>query len=711
MDFGFASELTEFRTRVRAILSETTAEADDERALYRLLGGAGILGVAWPKRYGGHGGTMAEAAVVLEEIVRASVPDTLFVNSIQTAGELLLSVGTEEQKQRFLPRMARGELFISILYTEPEAGSDLAALTCSAFPAEGGFRLTGTKAYSLGSGIADFGLCAARTSPGSSRYDGITMFLVDLRTVGVRVRELPSLPDEQFSLVVFEDVLVSEDCVVGGPGDGWAILAQALPLERTGLDFAARARRWYQAGTADLDDPLWAERAGRYGASVQAAWLLAWRATMAVASGKAHPAYLCTAKWYSGELSAELAGWILQRFGVDAPDDMWKLADRAYREAPGLTLAGGTSEVMLQELSGILPDIADPTAGHGCDTRLEPTATQRDIASAVRMKIRQLRERAPGLPAPAGHVHECLAELGIFALEIPAEADGLALGLSHGVMVCGELGRAAAQEDYRALTLLADVLSADGTSLPGIGPGRVKAAVASGAAPVRGCASGLVGRTTVATADAGARYLIVPARAEDGSRLLAVVPPEAEGVTVLDARGELRTVELHRAQPVATVPAAGEGGMPSAIAVRAWIRHAAYLIGLARGSHQLAVRRAWQRSQFQRPIAAHQAIAFPLSRQFARLEGGDLLVHRAAWLADREMDAAVAATQALAFASELALNVTNWAVHVHGAFGLTRQAPAHYHYRLAAAEALWWGSPAAHWQLASSLRKEASCQD
>ncbi|WP_217215540.1 acyl-CoA dehydrogenase family protein [Streptomyces sp. AC550_RSS872] len=376
MDFGHTEDESGFRDRVRAELQSADLAAElarlrdcgerepDERGVYRLLGERGLLGVDWPRVYGGQGRTAAHAAVAVEEMMREGVPDTLFVNGIQTVGKLVLLAGTEEQKRRVLPRLAAGRSFAGVLYTEPGVGSDLSALTTRAVAVDGGYRIDGVKVFNLKSGLTDFALCAARTSTEGSRYEGLTLFLVDMHAPGVLVERLDTMADEQFHRVELNAVRVSETDVVGGVGDGWGVLAEALPLERTGFDFALRAERWYEAGCRGLgtagEDPgreaatPWLADVGRHGAATAAARLLAWRCIGSADSGQLDELQTSTAKWYASEQAATVARWAATRHGLDAPPDLVALLDGAYREAPGLTLSGGTSEMMLQTISGFL---------------------------------------------------------------------------------------------------------------------------------------------------------------------------------------------------------------------------------------------------------------------------------------------------------------------------------------------------------------------
>jgi alkylation response protein AidB-like acyl-CoA dehydrogenase len=365
MDFDHTAEEIRFRGEVRDVLAQPEvcalaarlAQAADgdqgERELYRLLGKSGILGASWPAKYGGRNLRFEHAALVTEELARAGIPDSLYVNGIQTVGQLILAAGTATQKSRILPGLARGELLGCILYSEPEAGSDLASLSCAAKRVAAGFELSGTKIFGLKCGLADIGLCAARTSHSAvPKYHGITMFLVDMHAPGVDVRAMDGVAQERFHVVTLNTVRLTPDDVVGEVDQGWPVLVEALPFERVGFDFAARAERWYEAALAGADSSLWPTESSRYAAQVEAARLLSARAAADISEGRSDPVSTSVAKWYASELAAELSGWALQCHAPDPPPEV----GRAYREAPGLRLSGGTAEMMLQTLAQHLPD-------------------------------------------------------------------------------------------------------------------------------------------------------------------------------------------------------------------------------------------------------------------------------------------------------------------------------------------------------------------
>lgn len=337
----------------------SAAGPPDPRPLYRLLGARRLLAVHWPEAYGGRGGTPLEHALVVEELIAAGVPDTLHTLSVQIVGTFLLSAGTAAQRATLLPALAAGERCATVLYSEPDVGSDLAALSTRAEPqADAGFLVSGRKVYSVLTTFADVGLCAVRDAERATPYEGVTLLLVPLDAPGVRVETLGSVGDEPFADVTLDRVRVGPDAVVGQVGAAWPLITDALALERTGIDHAAKARRWLDAGIAVLGEP--ADDAlvgiGRLHTMVEASRLLALRSAAALGALQGlDPVAAAATKWWCSETARRVAWWGAEALGTaatlgsadgDAPAD--GLLEAAYREAPGLTISAGTSEVMLE---------------------------------------------------------------------------------------------------------------------------------------------------------------------------------------------------------------------------------------------------------------------------------------------------------------------------------------------------------------------------
>jgi len=209
----------------------------------RKLAERGWIGMTWSRAYGGHDRTALERYAVTEELLAACAPVRAhWVADRQTAG-VLLRFGTEEQKQKYLPKIAAGEWFFTPGLSEPDAGSDLASLRTRAARVEGGWRLSGTKTWNSNSHVAQFTLVLCRTEPaGDDRHAGLTRLIVDLSSAGVTIRPIINLAGEHdFNELIFEDVFVPDENLVGEAGKGWSQATTELAYERSGPE------RWMSA--------------------------------------------------------------------------------------------------------------------------------------------------------------------------------------------------------------------------------------------------------------------------------------------------------------------------------------------------------------------------------------------------------------------------------------------------------------------------------
>ncbi|MDA8356306.1 MAG: acyl-CoA dehydrogenase family protein [Actinomycetota bacterium] len=204
------------------------------RSWQRSLAEAGWVGVTWPVEVGGRGLGPVENYIVTEELARARAPELVGRIGINLVGPTLLAHGTTAQRRQWLPSiLSAGELWCQ-LFSEPDAGSDLASLTTRGEPVDGGYVLNGRKVWTSYAQFADWGLCLARTEPGTPRpQQGITALVVDMHADGVEVRPLVQLTGEaEFNEVFFTDVFVPADRVLGEPGRGWSVAGSTLAHER-----------------------------------------------------------------------------------------------------------------------------------------------------------------------------------------------------------------------------------------------------------------------------------------------------------------------------------------------------------------------------------------------------------------------------------------------------------------------------------------------
>ena len=204
-------------------------------AFSRKLGSRGWIGMTWPQTYGGHGRGAAERYTVLEELLAAGAPVGAHWTADRQSGPLLLRFGTEDQRRRFLPGMARGETYFCIGMSEPQAGSDLAAVNTRAVRDGAGWRVSGSKLWTTNAHSAHMMITLVRTGAGSERQEGLSQLIVDLASPGVTVKPIKDLAgDSHFNEVFLDDVFVPDAMLVGDEGEGWRQVMSELALERSG---------------------------------------------------------------------------------------------------------------------------------------------------------------------------------------------------------------------------------------------------------------------------------------------------------------------------------------------------------------------------------------------------------------------------------------------------------------------------------------------
>lgn len=315
--------------------------------VYRALGEKGLLAPHWPSRYGGRDLSMAIKTSLTRGLILHEHPDLAHVVAIDIVGQTILDYGSESLKSRYLPGLASGHLLASVLYTEPAAGSDMAALTTRAEAVDGGWSLYGRKTYSLKSHSADLAIVAARTSDGPSKMHGISLFVVPLTAPGIYIESIDSISDDAFSDVAFDGVLVTPDDVLGDLEEGWDLLRQILPIERTGVEFETKCRLLLDR----LEDISCADSRSRireFELRQSACQELAARNLAAVARGDVDELDTAVAKLAATELHRDITLHACATVGAEHLDSVsLSTFDREHRDTPGYTLSAGTSEMML----------------------------------------------------------------------------------------------------------------------------------------------------------------------------------------------------------------------------------------------------------------------------------------------------------------------------------------------------------------------------
>jgi alkylation response protein AidB-like acyl-CoA dehydrogenase len=248
--------VTDFRNRARAWLAQNAphrgggesgepgrADIATQQAFQAKLYDSGFAGITWPKEYGGQGLTNAEQIAFTQAARDFALPVGAFVIGLGMPGPTILELGTEEQKQRYLPRLLRGEEIWCQLFSEPSGGSDVAALITTAARDGDEWVLNGQKVWTSGAQYSDYGAVIARTDPTVPKHNGITMFIVDMRAPGVTVRPLKvATGAAPFNEVFFDQVRVPADAVIGEVNDGWRAAVIMLRNERVAIGTMAAPR-------------------------------------------------------------------------------------------------------------------------------------------------------------------------------------------------------------------------------------------------------------------------------------------------------------------------------------------------------------------------------------------------------------------------------------------------------------------------------------
>lgn len=335
------------RTAVRAELDDVARSADVSGA----LADRGFTAPHLPAPWGRDADAVAQL-VIAEELDRAGLqpPDMVIGNWVVPT---LVEHGSTEQQQRFLPPTLRGDLVWCQLFSEPEAGSDLAALRTSARRVSGGWRLTGQKVWTSMATEADWGICLARTDPDAPKHRGISYFLVDMSEPGIEVRPLRELTgDALFNEVWLEDVFVPDECLVASPGDGWRLARTTLANERVsmsrGSSLGGPAEALLAGCGPDPDEHRLTELGGIL-CDAQSGGLFSLRNTIRSMAGEQPGAESSVAKLLGVEHVQQVWETAVRWQGCDALLGVPQRGDPAWEflNARCLTIAGGTTEIQL----------------------------------------------------------------------------------------------------------------------------------------------------------------------------------------------------------------------------------------------------------------------------------------------------------------------------------------------------------------------------
>ncbi len=343
-------------------LSRSEGVGPTVRRVVRQMGTDGWLGIGWPKQYGGQGRSAIEQFVFFDESMRAGAPVPML--TINTVGPTLMNFGSDEQRRRFLPKILGGEIHFSIGYTEPGAGTDLAALQTRAVRDGDEYVINGQKIFtSLATGT-DYVWLAARTNPEAPKHKGISIFIVPTDSPGFKVQPMQLLGDHNTNYTFYEDVRIPATNLVGEENGGWKLITNQLNHERVTLCSPgivernlAEVRRWAQetklADGRRVADQEWVQiNLARIHARLEFLKLMNWKVAWEATQDRLDVADASSIKVFGTEFYLEAFRLLFEIVGQvgylkrGSPESVLSSRlEQLYRGLLILTFGGGTNEV------------------------------------------------------------------------------------------------------------------------------------------------------------------------------------------------------------------------------------------------------------------------------------------------------------------------------------------------------------------------------
>ena len=368
MDLGFRDDELAFAAEARSWLranlelpppfASLAEEVAWGREWQARLAAARWVAIMWPASVGGRGATPVQVALFHMEYARAGAPQPVNRVGINLAGPTLLAHGTAPQRARWLPAILDASEIWCQLFSEPDAGSDLASLTTRAIAGIGptgeeGWHLTGQKVWTSYATFARWGICLARTDPEAPPHHGLSYLVVDMASPGIEIRPLVQMTGEaEFNEVFLDEVFVPAAHLVGGLNAGWAVANTTLAHER-GTNFPFKEQVVHEvflerllseaAARGTLDDPEVADALARSFIELRVLRLHNWRTLSRLAAGEEPGPESSWVKLAWTDMTQHLSATALDVLGDDAPlAGEWQ---RQYLWSKAASIAGGTSEI------------------------------------------------------------------------------------------------------------------------------------------------------------------------------------------------------------------------------------------------------------------------------------------------------------------------------------------------------------------------------
>jgi len=380
MDFEDTPEEAAFRAEARAWLDANAELMDPDEPPMGLLesegkGGvklaqewqakkadAGWACITWPKEYGGRGGSSIQSVIWNQEEARYRTPPNIFGIGQGMLGPTIMTHGTQEQKDRYIQPMLRGEEVWCQLFSEPAAGSDLAGLRTTAVKDGDDWIVNGQKIWTTGAQYCKWGMIVTRTDPTAVKHAGITYFIVDMESPGIEIRPIKQIAGASgFNEVFFTDVRIPDKNRVGAVNDGWRGAITTLMNERSSIggggggagvkDLLRLAKRCKRNGRPAIEDSAVRQQIADFYVRSKGLSYTGSRTLTAISKGTTPGPESSIGKLVGAPLRQQMAAFAIDLQGAagslvnaDAAEDgVWQLA---WLGAPGMRLAGGTDEIL-----------------------------------------------------------------------------------------------------------------------------------------------------------------------------------------------------------------------------------------------------------------------------------------------------------------------------------------------------------------------------
>jgi 3-oxocholest-4-en-26-oyl-CoA dehydrogenase alpha subunit len=347
---------------IREALHQESGCGPVTRRMVKQMASDGWLGIGWPTEYGGQGRSQIEQFIFFDESMRSGAPVPML--TINTVGPTIMQYGTDEQKSEFLPRILAGDLHFCIGYSEPGAGTDLAALRTRAVRDGDEYVINGQKMWTSLASDADYCWLAVRTDPEAPKHKGISIVIVDMKTPGITVDPLHLLSSHDINATFFDDVRVPASSVVGGENNGWGLIMNQLNHERVTLCSSGlleqsylEVRRWAQESTgADgvrVIDHEWVQlNLAKVHAGLEFLRLINWKVAWTATEGHLDIPDASTIKVFGTEFYLEAFRLLMEILGPRAyvghgstSSILRGRLEMNYRSLLILTFGGGTNEI------------------------------------------------------------------------------------------------------------------------------------------------------------------------------------------------------------------------------------------------------------------------------------------------------------------------------------------------------------------------------